>query len=371
MPKVKTHDEYMMEIQNKFPQLELLSQYKNAKTNVTFKCLDCNNIFSITPDTLARNYKNNCYIPCPYCSCRILSNETFLKRMKSKSNFTVLSEYHGISNNIKCKCNICNYEWEEIAKNVIERNYCPKCKKKSKIKPLNEILEDLNNKNPNIIVEINESEYIGCKSKIYCKCKKCGYSWETTISAYRNSKGYCHKCINKIRRSNDDFIIELSKVNDSIKPLETFLTVNKKMKFKCLQCGHIWMAKPNNLITGERSGCPMCNVSKGEKRIKEILKNENIDYIYQKEFNGLIGINGGKLSFDFYISSFNCLIEYQGEFHDGKARHQTENKLLKQQEHDRRKREYAKQHNINLLEIWYWDFDNIEQIIKNYLSKIV
>ena len=151
---------------------------------------------------------------------------------------------------------------------------------------------------------------------------------------------------------------------------ETFLTVNKKMKFKCLQCGHIWMAKPNNLITGERSGCPMCNVSKGEKRIKEILKNENIDYIYQKEFNGLIGINGGKLSFDFYISSFNCLIEYQGEFHDGKARHQTENKLLKQQEHDRRKREYAKQHNINLLEIWYWDFDNIEQIIKNYLSKI-
>ena len=31
-----------------------------------------------------------------------------------------------------CKCNICNYEWEEIAKNVVERNNCPKCKKNLK-----------------------------------------------------------------------------------------------------------------------------------------------------------------------------------------------------------------------------------------------
>lgn len=370
MPKRKTHEEYMVEIQSKFPQLELVSQYKNAKTDVVFKCNDCNNIFSITPDTLARNYKNSFYIPCPYCSGRILNNETFLKKMKSKNNITVLSEYHGILNNVKCKCNICNHEWEEIAKNVIERNYCPECKKKSKIKPLNKILKELNNKNPNIIVEINKSEYVGYKSVIYCKCKKCGYSWETTISAYQNSKGYCHKCINKIRRSNDEFIIELSKINNSIKPLETFLGVNKKMKFKCLQCGHIWNAKPNNIITGERSGCPMCNVSKGEKRIEEILKNKNINYIYQKEFDKLIGINGGKLSFDFYIPTFNCLIEYQGEFHDGKARHQTEDKLLKQQEHDRRKRKYAKQHNINLLEIWYWDFNNIDQIINDYLVEI-
>lgn len=39
----------------------------------------------------------------------------------------------------------------------------------------------------------------------------------------------------------------------------------------------------------------------------------------------------------------------------------------KQQEHDRRKREYAKSHNIELLEIWYWDFDNIEEILDKRL----
>ena len=35
----------------------------------------------------------------------------------------------------------------------------------------------------------------------------------------------------------------------------------------------------------------------------------------------------------------------------------------KQLEHDRRKREYAKKNNIDLLEIWYYDIDNIENIL--------
>ena len=40
----------------------------------------------------------------------------------------------------------------------------------------------------------------------------------------------------------------------------------------------------------------------------------------------------------------------------------------KQQEHDRRKKEYAKYNNIKLLEIWYWDFDNIEEILHKQIK---
>ncbi len=43
-------------------------------------------------------------------------------------------------------------------------------------------------------------------------------------------------------------------------------------------------------------------------------------------------------------------------------------KLLKQQEHDRRKKQYAKNHGIKLLEIWYWDFDNIENKLKKHFD---
>lgn len=62
---------------------------------------------------------------------------------------------------------------------------------------------------------------------------------------------------------------------------------------------------------------------------------------------------GGNLSYDFYLDEYNLLIEYQGEFHDGSARIRDKSYLPTQQEHDRRKREYAKQQGINLLEIWY------------------
>ena len=39
-----------------------------------------------------------------------------------------------------------------------------------------------------------------------------------------------------------------------------------------------------------------------------------------------------------------------------------------QQEHDKRKRQYAKDHNIKLIEIWYWDFDKIESILEKELG---
>lgn len=48
----------------------------------------------------------------------------------------------------------------------------------------------------------------------------------------------------------------------------------------------------------------------------------------------------------------------------------TERNFDKQKEHDKRKKEYARNNNIDLLEIWYWDFDNIEEILnKQILNK--
>jgi hypothetical protein len=93
----------------------------------------------------------------------------------------------------------------------------------------------------------------------------------------------------------------------------------------------------------------------------------NIKFISQKEFNKLTGLKNGNLSYDFYLPSHNILIEYQGEFHDGTAYQQSKEDYEIQREHDRRKREYAKLNNINLLEIWYWDFDNVEKILNETL----
>jgi len=66
----------------------------------------------------------------------------------------------------------------------------------------------------------------------------------------------------------------------------------------------------------------------------------------------------------------NLLIEYQGEFHDGNTRKQTKKDIARQQEHDRRKQEYAQRNEIKLLEIWYQDFDHIEEILKENILRL-
>ncbi len=93
--------------------------------------------------------------------------------------------------------------------------------------------------------------------------------------------------------------------------------------------------------------------------------------IPQKTFERLIGLGGGLLSYDFYLPNYNMLIEYQGEQHEHyvKGFHSSKKIFEKQQEHDRRKRVYAKNNTINLLEIWYWDFDNIYNILDMVLNE--
>lgn len=147
---------------------------------------------------------------------------------------------------------------------------------------------------------------------------------------------------------------------------------------------------PKSFVRGSR--CPECKRSKGEEKINyylidntfikisdsdyqlldNIFKSQYNYYIYQKEFERLIGLGNGNLSYDFYIPKFNLLIEFQGKQHEKyiPGFHKSYEDFEKQQEHDKRKREYAENNNINLLEIWYWDFDNIEEILDNYFKNL-
>lgn len=131
-----------------------------------------------------------------------------------------------------------------------------------------------------------------------------------------------------------------------------------------------------NFIAHE-SRCPICNEPKGERKIRNWLKENNFEFESQKEFDGLVGLNNGNLSYDFYLPDYNLLIEYQGEFHEydeekniRRTRYLVNN-LEKQIEHDRRKYEYAKRNNIELFEIWYYDFEKIEELLNIKFNKKV
>ena len=107
----------------------------------------------------------------------------------------------------------------------------------------------------------------------------------------------------------------------------------------------------------------------GMNSIENIFNKRKTSYHQHKTFPTLRGINNGFLSYDFYLKDYNVLIEFQGiQHYEPISAFGGEEQFKIQQEHDSRKRAYAKQNNIKLIEIPYWDFDNIEEILEKELG---
>jgi len=82
------------------------------------------------------------------------------------------------------------------------------------------------------------------------------------------------------------------------------------------ECGNIINKRTDSLLGYKGLACPIClkSISTGELLLQEIFDKLNIRYEYQKSFDTCRFPNTNKLArFDFYLSDFNVLIEYNGE----------------------------------------------------------
>lgn len=300
---------------------------------------------------------------------RSITHEEYVTRITNKNpNILICGKYLAMKERIKVKCKICGHEWNPIAEKLVSGRGCPNCKAIAVGDRCRMNREDfihrLNTVNPNIQIL---SEYINNRTKIKCRCKIDGNIWFGIPSNLLHNKTGCPKCSHCYRRTPKEFESEISIINPNIEIITDFNGVEKKVKCKCKMDNHIWYATPHELLCG--TGCPQCCESKGEKVIRKWLTEQGFNYEAQKSFDNLIGVGNMPLSYDFFIPKFNTLIEYQGEQHKRAFEYfGGEEKLTKQREHDHRKKEYAKLHGIKLLEIWYWDFNNIERILANKLE---
>ena len=143
---------------------------------------------------------------------------------------------------------------------------------------------------------------------------------------------------------------------------------NGKHFSKCrCSCGTIYDVSNDHLKHGAIS-CG-CIKSSGEKKIKQILNENNINYSQEYIFQDLISPQGGYLRFNFAIFRDNQLyklIEYNGEQHYKPYKGYYEGKFEDIQLRDKMKIEYCKQHNIPLQIIKYNEYDNItlEMLLK-------
>lgn len=103
-------------------------------------------------------------------------------------------------------------------------------------------------------VEVIE-KYIDSKTKIKIKCKKCGHIWPAAPSNLLRGNG-CPNCYGTPKKSNDEFLKEIKDRKYNFVPLEKYIDAKTKIKFKCNACSNEWCATPNQILRG--SGCPKC-----------------------------------------------------------------------------------------------------------------
>lgn len=350
------------------PNIEVL-EYKGNRTPSPCRCKLCGNEWMEPAKNLFRGSN------CPVCFKRKNNNwttEMLINRVSEiRPDIEILGDYINMNTHVSCRCKTCGHEWLSKPSNLLHGVGCDKCAHKlvqfKLTKTHAQFMSELRAKD--LPIEVL-GKYQTAKTPIACSCRICGCHWTPTPTNLLSGLG-CPDCgrvsiRQKQLKAHEQFVEDLASINPDIEAVSQYQGSHALITLRCKVCGEEWQCMASN-ATSHASGCPTCTASHGEKAIAAHLKAMSVNYIPQHRFDGLVGVGGTKLSYDFYLPDHNVLIEYQGEHHDGTMALQTEEQFIRQQEHDARKREYATSHGYRLIEIWYWDFTRIQEILNKEL----
>lgn len=125
-----------------------------------------------------------------------------------------------------------------------------------------------------------------------------------------------------------------------------------------------FLQNPRNHYRG--SGCPKCNSSKGEEKIRAILNDLSVEFIEQKTFDDLI--HKKYLRCDFYLPYYNAVIEFNGiQHYEPISVFGGIYGLKENQARDMIKYNFLREKKINLIIVRY-DNENIKDYLKNILN---
>jgi len=201
-----------------------------------------------------------------------------------------------------------------------------------------------------------------------CGCPKC--------ANYPNKKTPLERCNEWIARCNEKY--EPGRYDYS-RAHETYVNNDSLVWIRC--CIHnLWFqTTPDNNLRTVNGSCPKCSIefreSEGEATIRRWLLKHDIYNFKQDEVTIPNENPKCKRQFlrpDFWLPDYNLFIEYNGEEHyeDIDFFFDEEFTFEDEQIRDETMRQYCRDHGHNLLEIPYWDFHRIDEILTAQLLNI-
>jgi len=214
-------------------------------------------------------------------------------------------------------------------------------------------------------------DYNGAIRKVEIICPIHG-KFTQTPDAHKRGQG-CPLCAQtsrngtRKRKTTKQFVQEATQCHNSryIYTKTKYVNIKTKVKIVCGEHGE-FLQTPKAHLVGQ--GCPSCaNIqrasffeSKGERIVEEYLIEHHIPHVKQKTFPECK--HKMLLRFDFYLTSHNILVEYDGEQHYKflPKFHGDISGFVLQQSRDNIKTEYAESNNISLIRIrWNQDIKGV------------
>lgn len=190
MATKKTHEEYVRQVKNINPNIDVIEMYINNNTSILHRCKIDGNEWRAKPNNIL-NGKG-----CPICgnkklhNDRVKSHEQYVQELKNINPYIdVIGGYINARTKILHKCLIDGYEWNVNPNKTLDGHGCPVCSKNKK-KTHQEYIKELAKVNKDIEVL---GEYINSQTSILHKCKKCNLIWETSPNNLLQGHG-CPVC---------------------------------------------------------------------------------------------------------------------------------------------------------------------------------
>lgn len=156
----KSTKQFIGELYEINKDIKIHSEYINNRTNVKCSCNICGEEWETLPNSLLLR------VGCPECGKitsgikRRVTHEDFKQKLhKINSNIKVMSKYTKSVEKVKCKCNICGWEWKAKPNGLLNGYGCPRCKASKGERNISDILDKHN------IKFIPQYKFEGCKDK--------------------------------------------------------------------------------------------------------------------------------------------------------------------------------------------------------------
>ena len=244
----------------------------------------------------------------------------------------------------------------QIPNNHLSGNGCPKCSK-SKFLTTKEFIIKANLIHNNKY-DYSLVEYTDTYTKVKIICPKHNIFFQAPTN-HLSGNG-CPKCSGKLRMTTKEFITKANLIHNNKYDYKLTEYINNKTKVKIICPKHdVFFQTPTNHLSNK--GCPICKSSKGEEKIYHYLTENDIKFEREKKFKDL-----GNKRFDFYLPNLNTIIEFDGEQHF-KAKF-GEEEFIRTKVNDEIKNHFCLKNDIRLIRISYIKFDDIENILDNYLK---